>query len=49
MHIQAEFVERFEKPNLPVVIRGAMEDWPANRRWTLDVRHINQLATIDRF
>lgn len=30
----AEFVERFERPRIPVVITGLAEHWPATRRWT---------------
>lgn len=31
-----EFVERFEKPYKPCVIRGVQDDWPAISKWTLD-------------
>lgn len=29
-----EFVQRFEQPQLPVVIRGLTEQWPAASTWT---------------
>lgn len=32
-----EFIERFEKPGLPVVIVGGTEGWRANTEWTLEV------------
>ena len=32
----AEFVRRFERPRLPVVITGLCEAWPAAERWTSD-------------
>lgn len=31
-----EFIERFEAPNKPVVIRQLTDDWPAKHRWTLE-------------
>jgi hypothetical protein len=31
-----EFEERFLFPQRPVIITGAMEDWPARERWTND-------------
>jgi len=40
---EAEFIERYEKPNVPVVIVGATKDWPANEAWTIDV---NKKKTI---
>ncbi len=32
------FRAEYEVPVLPVVIRGASDTWPANSRWTLEVR-----------
>ena len=32
----AEFTERYARPVRPVMVRGAMRDWPANRRWTME-------------
>eukprot|EP00897_Mesotaenium_endlicherianum_P001356 jgi/Mesen1/1248/ME000129S00354 len=29
-----EFASKFENANLPVVVRGAVEDWPALKAWT---------------
>uniref|UniRef100_T1GBL6 JmjC domain-containing protein n=1 Tax=Megaselia scalaris TaxID=36166 RepID=T1GBL6_MEGSC len=29
------FIEKFEKPYLPVVIQGCQESWAANEKWTL--------------
>ena len=38
MHLQelsrAQFVELFERPRMPTVITGLIEDWPAQERWT---------------
>ncbi len=31
-----EFVERFEEPELPVVLEGAIREWPAVRRWSAE-------------
>lgn len=30
------FVERFNKPQLPVVLESLTEDWPAREKWTFD-------------
>jgi hypothetical protein len=32
----AEFVRRFERPRLPVVVTGLCEEWPAAERWAVD-------------
>jgi len=32
----AEFVRRFERPRLPVVLTGLCDPWPAADRWKLD-------------
>jgi len=32
----AEFRERFENPGLPVMITGAMDEWPASHKWTFE-------------
>lgn len=32
-----EFIEKFEKPYLPVVITGVTNNWKANYKWTLEV------------
>jgi len=32
----AEFVRRFERPRLPVVLTGLCDPWPAAERWQLD-------------
>ena len=34
---QAGFIERFERPGLPVVITDSQLDWQANRKWTVEV------------
>uniref|UniRef100_A0A8D8LQI1 Bifunctional arginine demethylase and lysyl-hydroxylase PSR n=1 Tax=Cacopsylla melanoneura TaxID=428564 RepID=A0A8D8LQI1_9HEMI len=31
-----KFIEKYEKPNKPVVIKGIMENWNANYKWTLE-------------
>ncbi|MCL4130174.1 UNVERIFIED_CONTAM: hypothetical protein GTU68_008868, partial [Idotea baltica] len=31
-----EFIEKYEKPYLPVVIRGVTNHWKANYKWTLE-------------
>lgn len=33
---RAEFIERFEKPNLPVIITGLTNNWRAMKDWTLN-------------
>ncbi len=32
-----EFIRRFEQPYLPAVITGAMDQWPAMQKWTIEV------------
>ena len=34
---QATFIERVERPGLPVVITDSQLDWQANRKWTVEV------------
>lgn len=29
-----EFVERYEKPGVPVILTGLTDDWPASKLWT---------------
>ena len=31
----SEFIEQYEKPNKPVIIRGAMNHWKAMKKWSL--------------
>ncbi|KJE94155.1 hypothetical protein CAOG_08826 [Capsaspora owczarzaki ATCC 30864] len=31
---EAEFIERYERPGVPVVITGCADDWPATKNWT---------------
>uniref|UniRef100_A0A1B6GZ36 JmjC domain-containing protein n=1 Tax=Cuerna arida TaxID=1464854 RepID=A0A1B6GZ36_9HEMI len=31
-----EFIEKYEKPYLPIVIRGCQESWKATYKWTLE-------------
>lgn len=33
-----EFIEKYEKPYLPVVIRGSQDSWKARHKWTVEVR-----------
>lgn len=33
---RGEFEQRWVRPAIPVVIRGAMEDWPARALWSVD-------------
>lgn len=32
-----EFVEKFEAPNIPVVITHVTDEWKANKHWTEEV------------
>jgi hypothetical protein len=32
-----DFIEKYEKPNLPVIIRGVTNDWPAVNKWNFQV------------
>lgn len=34
-----EFVERYEKHAVPVLIDGIVDQWPAKTRWNIEVRH----------
>lgn len=31
-----QFVEEFEKPNIPVIITGVVSEWPAYKKWSPD-------------
>ena len=31
------FIERYERPNLPIVIDLGLETWEAKKKWTLEV------------
>ena len=37
---ESDFNEKYEKPNLPVIIRGVTKDWLADTRWTFEVIYI---------
>lgn len=32
-----EFIEKYEKPYLPIVIKGSQDEWRAKYKWTLEV------------
>ena len=34
---EADFISKFEKNYIPVVISDAQSDWEANRKWTKEV------------
>ena len=34
---KSEFVERFEKPRIPVVLTHTMDHWKSMRKWTVEV------------
>lgn len=34
---KSEFVERYEKPRIPVVLTHAMDHWKGMRKWTVEV------------
>jgi hypothetical protein len=38
IHFQKSFVEKFERPGIPVIIRGATRDWPATKKWNVKAR-----------
>ncbi|RMA65715.1 cupin-like domain-containing protein [Ulvibacter antarcticus] len=31
-----EFIEKYYKPQRPVIIEGLMKDWPAHKKWTIE-------------
>ena len=33
---RAEFIQRYEMPNVPVIIQGLMDAWPAMKEWRID-------------
>ena len=32
-----EFIRRYEKPYIPVIIKGVQDDWKAQYKWTTEV------------
>ena len=34
---KSEFVEKFEKPRIPVVLTHSMDHWKGMRKWTVEV------------
>lgn len=32
---EKQFIEAYESKNIPVVIQGATDDWPARKNWTI--------------
>ncbi len=41
-----EFAERFERPELPVIVTGAIRQWPAIRRWSTEYL-AQKLGTVE--
>ena len=39
-----EFIRRYEKPLKPVVLTGAMDNWPAMKKWTIEVSNIYHIV-----
>ncbi len=34
---ETDFIEKYEKQSIPVIIRGVTKDWPAQTNWTFQV------------
>lgn len=34
---EEDFIEKYEKKNKPVIIKGVTDNWPANTKWTFEV------------
>jgi hypothetical protein len=34
---ESDFIEKYEKLNKPLVIKGVTKDWPADTKWTFEV------------
>ena len=34
---KSEFVEKYEKPRIPVVLTHTMDHWKSMRKWTVEV------------
>lgn len=43
---EQSFVERYEKPNVPVVITDTQLEWQAMRKWTVEVCPFFSLTTM---
>lgn len=35
-----EFIQKYEKPYMPVVIKGIIRDWKAQHKWTIEVYNV---------
>ena len=44
---EAAFIERFERPNFPVVITDSQVTWDANRKWNIEVGRPERLSVLD--
>lgn len=43
---KSEFVERYEKQRIPVVLTHAMDHWKGMRKWTVEVSSTKLYSTL---